>query len=69
MTTEELTKRTRAKPLVEIELSPHSLTHRTADNQTVQTHALKVDDRIYVFTRMPPDYKYSTMMDSKLIPF
>ena len=39
---EELIKRIGTEPLVELELSPHALTHRAADNQTIQTHALKV---------------------------
>ena len=42
MATADLIKRIGATPPVELELTPHSITHKAADNQTVRTHALKV---------------------------
>ena len=78
--TEELIARIGANPPVALELSPHSLTHRAADNQVIRTQALKVvtveedaeavlDGLIESLTRTPPEFKYSTTVDFKLIPF
>ena len=77
---EEFIKRIGTEPLVELELSPHALTHRAADNQTIRTHALKVvtverdldtvlNGLINSLTRTFTEFKYSTTVDFKLIPF
>ena len=78
--TASLIERIGATPPVELELSPHSLTHRGENNEVVRTHALKVvtvpddaeavlDGLIESLTRTPNEFKYSTTVDFKLIPF
>ena len=80
MATEDLIKRIGADPPVELELSPHSITHRAGDNQTVRTNALKVvsteedagtvlNGLIEALTNTPQEYTHSTTVDFKLIPF
>ena len=78
--TEALIQRIGANPPVEIELTPHTITHRATDSQVIRTHALKVvtvehdadkvlNGLIESLTRTPKEFQYSTTVDFKLIPF
>ena len=80
MATADLIHRIGTNPPVELELTPHSITHKAADNQTVRTHALKVvtvekdadavlNGLIAALTRTPTKFRHSTTVDFKLIPF
>ena len=80
MATEDLIQRIGASPPVELELTPHTITHKTRDNKTIRTHALKVvtvendaeavlNGLIKSLTRTPNTFRYSTTVDFKLVPF
>ena len=76
----DLIRRIEADLPLEIELSPHSLTHVGAGNEIIRTHTLKAvtteEDSKAVLNRLiesltctPTNFKYSTAMDYKLVPF